>query len=104
MSPSSFGLTETPDDWDWNFPQFNRAAEAFRMFGFEVINPAELDTAAGDVGEHPWDHYLRRDIRVLADCNHIVMLPGWRGSKGARLEHHIATELGMEITYLEDQK
>ncbi|MBB5167145.1 DUF4406 domain-containing protein [Mycobacterium sp. AZCC_0083] len=102
MSPSSFGLDETPPDWDWNHPQFNAVAEQLTAEGHAVINPAALDAEAGDTGLEAWDFYLRRDIKVLADCTGIVMLPGWRGSKGARLEHHIATELDMTITYLED--
>jgi hypothetical protein len=103
MSPSSFGLEETPPGWDWNHPMFHRIAAVYREAGHEVINPAEVDAEAGDAGEHAWDFYLRRDIKILADCDHIVMLPGWINSKGARLEHHIAEELGMEITYLEGQ-
>lgn len=101
MSPYAFGLEETPDDWDWNHPAFNHIAEIYRAAGHTVINPAELDADAGDAGKHAWDFYLRRDIKVLADCDHIVMLPGWENSKGAKLEHHIAVELGMEVTYTE---
>lgn len=99
MSPASFGLDHTPEGWDWNFPAFHAAAAQYRALGHKVINPAELDEAAGDVGEHTWDVYLRRDIRVLADCHTIVLLPHWQCSKGARLEHHIAYELGMNRIY-----
>ncbi|ATN89881.1 nucleotide pyrophosphohydrolase [Mycobacterium phage Klein] len=102
MSPESFGLTETPTDWDWNHPAFNKAAEFYRSQGFEVVNPAEMDAEAGDVGELEWHEYLRRDIKVLADCTHIAMLPGWENSKGAQLEHHIAQELGLTVEYLGD--
>ncbi|ABD58086.1 hypothetical protein Porky_110 [Mycobacterium phage Porky] len=100
MSPASFGLSEVPSDWDWNHPAFNRLAARYRAQGYEVINPAELDVEAGDVGDLEWHEYLRRDIKVLADCTRIVMLPGWRNSKGARLEHYIASELGFEVDYL----
>lgn len=100
MSPESFGLTEMPEGWDWNHPEFSRVAEIYRSRGYEVINPADLDVAAGDVGLEPWHVYLRRDIKVLADCTRIVMLPGWENSKGARLEHHIAQELGMTVEHV----
>lgn len=99
MSPTSFGYEETPEGWDWNYPAFDWAASVYRQAGHDVVNPAELDA---DIGTgQPWDTYLRRDIKALADCDHIVMLPGWHNSKGAVLEHHIAGELGMEVTYLE---
>ncbi|KZA10527.1 Phosphoribosyl-ATP pyrophosphohydrolase [Acinetobacter baumannii] len=100
MSPESFGLTETPTDWDWNHPAFNKAAEFYRSQGYEVVNPAEMDAEAGDVGALEWHEYLRRDIKALADCTHIAMLPGWENSKGAQLEHHIAQELGLTVEYL----
>ncbi len=99
MGPESFGLTEAPEDWDWNHPEFNRVAEIYREAGYTVVNPAELDVEAGDVGQKPWDFYLRRDIKVLTDCTRIVMLPGWENSKGARLEHHIADQLGLSVEY-----
>lgn len=100
MSPASFGLTETPDDWDWNHPAFNAIAARYRSMGVRVVNPAEMDLEAGDVGHHPWHVYIRRDIKALADCTRIAMLPGWENSKGATLEHHIAHELGMQVEYL----
>lgn len=101
MSPSSFGIEGTPHGWNWNHPAFNQAASDLRAEGHTVINPAEMDVAAGDTGDLEWHEYLRRDLKVLADCDRIVMLPGWMGSKGARLEHFVAIELGMTVDYLE---
>lgn len=97
MSPASFGLVDVPEGWDWNHPAFYSAAAQCESAGYKVINPAQLDADAGDVGTEEWHVYLRRDIKALADCDTIVMLPGWESSKGARLERHIASELGMEI-------
>lgn len=92
----SGGMTGLPD---LNFPAFHRAAAKLRARGLHVVNPAELDED-DDLGM-PWGYYLRRDIRALVDCTHIAMLPGWENSKGARLERHIAIELGMPVEYLE---
>ena len=41
--------------------------------------------------------YMREDIKFLAKCNTICMLPGWKRSKGARLEYRIAKILNMQI-------
>lgn len=76
-----------------NFPAFHAAAAALRAAGFEVINPAEHEEAPGKT----WAEYLRKDIRLLMDCDAVALLPGWEQSKGARLERHIAIELGMTV-------
>lgn len=83
---------------DYNFPAFYAKAAEERAKGYDVINPAELDDADGDLTK-PWDFYLRRDLIVLAECNRIVLLDGWEKSKGANLEVHIGRELGFEIVY-----
>ena len=81
---------------DYNYPQFNQAAQWLRAQGHNVINPDELHKDT----HQPWAHYMRADIKALANCNTIAMLPGWVDSKGARLEQHIATLLEMETIYL----
>lgn len=63
--------------------------------GFEVINPMELDHDHG----LSWAEYMRVDIKALCDCQYIYMLKNWKESKGAILEHLIATELEMLIIY-----
>jgi hypothetical protein len=82
----------------FNFPAFHAAAAALRSEGYAVVNPAELDAA--DPAPMAWADYLRRDIAQLVTCEGIALLPGWEGSKGARLESHIALMLGMEVIYL----
>lgn len=76
-----------------NFSAFHEAAARLRAQGIDVVNPAEF-------GEEPgkeWSDYMRKDILALMDCDRIYMLPGWTGSKGARLELHIARALGFEV-------
>lgn len=79
---------------DYNYPAFHAAAAKLRSMGREVINPAEDEKPGLE-----WHQYLRADIRNLVDCHAIHMLPGWELSKGANLEHHIAGQLGMTITF-----
>lgn len=79
---------------DLNFPEFNGAAKYLRFrVPVEVVNPAEF-------GEEPgksWVDYMRKDIAALMRCNVIVMLPGWRRSKGAKLERFVARALGFVV-------
>lgn len=81
-----------------NFHVFHAAARMLRRLGLEVVSPAELcpDPAT------PWADCMRRDIAELVRCQEIVMLPGWQASRGATLEHLIATSLGMPARALED--
>lgn len=78
---------------DLNFPAFHLEAARLRALGFEVVNPAEInpDPAAG------WAQCLREDLAELLKCDAIALLPGWERSRGATLEHHIATALGMRV-------
>ena len=83
---------------DLNFPAFNNAAAKLRAMGHDVVNPAEF-------GEEPgkqWSDYMRKDIRALMDCNHVVVLPGWQASKGAKIEVRLALDLGMKVSNLAD--
>lgn len=78
-----------------NFPAFHAAAADYRKRGCFVVNPAELNP------DHamPWFECMQRDIPALCTCEMIVLLDGWTESKGARLEHHVARELGFAICY-----
>jgi hypothetical protein len=81
-----------------NFPAFHAAAAALRAQGFDVVNPAELNTdpKAG------WHACMRQDIKALCDCNLLVLLPGWEDSKGAHIELNLAHRLGLVVRTLTD--
>ena len=75
-----------------NRPAFAAVAEVFRLKGWEVVNPHDL--FAADV-EESWEGYMRKDLAALLTCTHIVMLPGWEHSRGARLEKTVADAVGI---------
>ncbi|WP_368640457.1 DUF4406 domain-containing protein [Castellaniella ginsengisoli] len=83
---------------DLNFPAFHAAAAALRAAGLDVVNPAEVcpDPAMA------WADCMRRDITALMDCDSILLLDGWMDSRGARLERHIAVQLGMRVFELRE--
>ena len=78
---------------DWNFPAFNERAAAMRAKGYRVVNPVEInpDPSASRAA------CLRRDIEALLTCTAVMLLPGWRQSRGARLEAAIGRELGLRV-------
>jgi hypothetical protein len=77
----------------FNYPAFHAKAVELRAEGRTVLSPAE----GVDDTSKPWDFYMRRALLLLVQCDAIYMLAGWKASKGARLEHHIAEALGMVI-------
>ncbi len=44
-----------------------------------------------------WSDCMRIDLKALMDCDGILVLPDWQGSRGAKLEIKIACELGMDV-------
>lgn len=99
----------------FNYPAFIALAETLRLYGYEVVSPAELDDPAdreaalaspnGLMSEfnsnssQTWGDFLARDVKLLADdgIEAIVVLPGWAKSKGARLETFVANLKGLPI-------
>ena len=77
-----------------NFPAFHAATAELRAQGHTVINPAEVNPDQTT----SWEACMRRDIAELVTCDRIHLLPGWEVSRGAMLEHHIATQLSLVVT------
>jgi hypothetical protein len=76
-----------------NRPAFDQLEAVLRRRGYDVCNPHAL--AHVDVSN--WEQCMRLDVVHLLSCDGIVMLPGWERSRGARLELHIAAELGLRV-------
>ena len=77
-----------------NFPAFHAEAAWLRAMGHEVVNPAEINADP----KAKWEDCMRADIAQLVTCDGIHLLAGWQASRGATLEHHIASALGLIIT------
>ena len=74
---------------------FNDAQCLLELIGFEVVNPLKLNHKANAT----WEDYMVTDIQALFTCDEVYMLTNWRGSRGARIEHAIAIEMGKRIFY-----
>lgn len=102
----------------FNFPAFTAATASLRAKGLSVISPHELDSPAikaaavaspdgalvdGKVGGETWGQILARDVQIVADrVNAIAFLPGWQGSRGAKLEATVGILCGHKFyTYNE---
>lgn len=90
-----------------NFPAFFTAARALQARGLEIVSPAEKDIEAGFDFTRPADGQnfdlhaaFVWDFRAVLDTRGIVLLPGWRESKGATAERLVAELCGKEVYLL----
>ena len=73
---------------NFNYAQFNNVAKVLRSMGFTVINPAE--TAGGDQSL-PHSKYMEIDLNYIRTVDAVIFLPGWRQSRGAKIEAVVAS-------------
>ena len=69
---------------------------AFNVAIVQIINPLDIDPKTPNP---TWIDFMAEDIRELLQCDGIYMLDNWQDSKGARIEHAIAKEMGITIKY-----
>lgn len=77
-----------------NYDEFDKAATVWRDAGHEVTSPAENFAGRKDLD---WSEYLCKAVTQVAGVDVVAVLPGWEESRGAKLEVHVAKELGKEI-------
>jgi hypothetical protein len=83
-----------------NFPAFESAAKELRQQGYDIKSPHEIDF--GETEENrgrmlPYNYYLKESLKLLLQCDGIVMLPQSHLSRGARIELELAKNCGMEV-------
>ncbi|MCY1313427.1 hypothetical protein D9M70_639510 [compost metagenome] len=74
---------------EMNYPAFNAEAARLRALGYQVENPAENPI------QPSWEDYMKQAITQMLTCDLVAMLPNWHESKGAKLEYHLASNLGI---------
>lgn len=95
----------------FNFPQFNEVAAALRSRNYSVINPAEEVDQLLAFSSYDSLASIPRRIALLevltallTKSNALILLPDWKGSRGARLERRIAKALEYPIFEWSDIK
>jgi hypothetical protein len=80
---------------EFNYPAFYKMAEAFKKIkGIHVKNPA---TIANGVTNLPYDYYIREALYMVVLSNAMIMLDGWKDSRGAKMEYHVARTMGIPV-------
>lgn len=81
-----------------NREAFHAAADRLRAVGYHVINPAETPQPSK---EPSWEDWAKASLKRMLYADAIALLPGWHKSRGASLEYHVATRLGMSDSTVE---
>ena len=91
----------------FNYPAFDNARDILIGLGVHrVVSPADLDREIGvcpeedNIPDEMLRECLRRDLMHLLDSDAIVMLDGWRNSKGAVAERALSLAIGIPVLEL----
>jgi hypothetical protein len=76
--------------------KFKLTADALKLLGCEPVNPFDNGLTEND----PWTKHMAIDIEMLMQCEAIALLSNWKDSKGARIEHYIAKEMGLLVVHV----
>ena len=81
-----------------NFKRFDEFTLELRKQGYDVVSPAEIARELpGEPGDLPYQDYVRADLKRLLECTDLVLMPGWRASRGALMELSIADFLKCRV-------
>lgn len=96
----------------FNVPAFLEAQKDLIKQGYDAILPVDMDIPSerrqllasvdgSEPGPRSWATLLSEDLKLIGDTGveGIAVLPGWKYSKGAKLETYFARLLGLEIVY-----
>lgn len=85
---------------------FKNASIVAEKKGYESVNPMNLvnivpkDFHLKNESEQ-WSWYMKQDLKLLLDCDVILMQPNWIHSKGAKIEHYIAEVMNLKVEYMD---
>ena len=82
---------------EFNYPLFNLVAKTLRLWGFEVVNPAELQHNEDPEADVSRAEYMVLDLPYVIACDVLVLLPGWEQSTGSNIELLVALACGREV-------
>lgn len=78
---------------NFNREAFNVMCDDLRKQGHIVLNPAVLPDGLTQA------QYMDICLAMLRCVTHVMMLKGWQGSQGAKIEHSLAIKSDLILEY-----
>lgn len=73
---------------------FSKVERKYRDIGYDVVNPTKICSR-----DWCWLRCMVVCLYALYKCDIVYMIPNWKKSRGARIEHLFARILGKGIHY-----
>lgn len=80
-----------------NYPTFRTATEHLRALGHEVYNPSEWEDRYNKGVFNHQIAFADYCVYIAREADAVVVLPGWKDSKGSRAEVALAHALGKPV-------
>ena len=82
----------------YGFAAFDKACADLRSKGKTFASPHEINHGETPEtrGSLPYEHYIRAGLKLLLECEGIIMMTGWETSKGCMTELYVAYAAGMQ--------
>lgn len=78
------------------------------LFAEELAKMCDVSRVYNPASDIPnsfsYEEAMKRCVTALAEYDTIMLLPGWRSSKGAKIEYDIACACGMDVVDLTDYR
>ena len=100
-APTSYQMAE-------NVRHAHMASLKLMKRGYATICPHKNTEGLGGAlhrdSEDDFEGWMAMDLEILSRCDGILMLKGWKQSRGSKREYAKAKELGLELMFEGDKK
>ncbi len=89
---------------DYNFQAFNDACSFLRnVMKLDIKSPHEIDHGETPEtrGSLPYTAYIKAGLKLLLECDAIILMSGWELSQGCLTELVVARAAGLQVFFLD---